>query len=67
MRRASGSVVVMALCCKLEGHGFQTRRGERILSIYLILPDPGVYSACIRNEYLKKKNNVSGEQSGAGA
>jgi hypothetical protein len=33
-------------------------------SIYLILAaalDPGVYSASYRNEYQKKKNNVSGE------
>jgi hypothetical protein len=32
--------------------------------MYLILPtapDPGVYSASIRNEYQKQKNNVSGE------
>jgi hypothetical protein len=38
---------------------------------YLILPaalGPGVYSACNRNEYQKHKhNNVSGEQSAAGA
>jgi hypothetical protein len=33
-------------------------------SIYLILPaalGPGLYSASNRNEYQKKKNNVSGE------
>jgi hypothetical protein len=38
--------------------------------IYLILPaelDPGVYSASNRNEYQKKKNKVTGEQSAAGA
>jgi hypothetical protein len=34
------------------------------ISIYVILPaalGPGVYSASIRNEYEKKKKNVSGE------
>jgi hypothetical protein len=39
--------------------------GERIISIYLILPaaiDPRVHSASNRNEYQKKKkNNVSWE------
>jgi hypothetical protein len=38
--------------------------------IYLILPaalGTGVYSASNRNEYQKQKNNVSGEQSAAGA
>jgi hypothetical protein len=37
--------------------------------IDLILPDaldPGVYSACNRNEYQKQKNSVSGEKSAAG-
>jgi hypothetical protein len=39
-------------------------------SLYLILPaaqGPGVHSASNRNEYQKQKNNVSGEQSIAGA
>jgi hypothetical protein len=39
-------------------------------SIYLILPaalGPGVYSTSNRNEYQKQINNVSGEQSAAGA
>jgi hypothetical protein len=39
-------------------------------SIYLILPAAltlGIHSACKRNEYQKQKNNVSGEQSAAGA
>jgi hypothetical protein len=48
------SVAVKALCYKPEGHGFQTRRGERIFLIYLIFPaalGPGVYSASNRNEY----------------
>jgi hypothetical protein len=38
--------------------------------ICLILPaalDPRVYSASNKNEYQKHKNNVSGEQSAAGA
>jgi hypothetical protein len=41
-----------------------------LFSIYLILLaalGPGVYSASNRNEYQKWKNNVSGEQSVAGA
>jgi hypothetical protein len=39
-------------------------------SIYLILPPalcPGFYPTSNRNEYQKQKNNVSGEQSMAGA
>jgi hypothetical protein len=39
-------------------------------SIYLILPAAlghRVYSASNRNEYQKHENNVSGEQSAAGA
>jgi hypothetical protein len=42
--------------------------GEWIVTIYLILPaalGPGVHWASNRNEY--QKNNVSGEQSSAGA
>jgi hypothetical protein len=31
-------VVIKALCYKPEGRGFETRRGERMFSIYLILP-----------------------------
>jgi hypothetical protein len=61
--RARGSVVVKALCYKLQGRGFETRCGECFLSSYLILPvalGPGVYSASNRNEYKKHKNNVSG-------
>jgi hypothetical protein len=50
---------------KPESLGFETRRGERILSIYSILPaalGPGVHSASNRNEYWKhKNNNVPGE------
>jgi hypothetical protein len=32
-----GSVVVKALCYRLEGHGFETQRGDFFFSIYLIL------------------------------
>jgi hypothetical protein len=49
---------------------FETRLGEHIFSVYLILPaalGPGVYSASNRNEYQKQKNNVSGEYRAAGA
>jgi hypothetical protein len=35
--RARGSVVVKALCFKLEDRGFKTRRGE---SIFFSLPNP---------------------------
>jgi hypothetical protein len=55
--------VVKALCYKSESRWFEIRLGERIFSIYLILPaalGPGVYSASNRNEYQKQKNNVSG-------
>jgi hypothetical protein len=48
-----GSIVVKALCYKLEGCRF-----------YLILSaalGPGVYSGSNRNEYQKQTNNVSGE------
>jgi hypothetical protein len=65
---ARRSVVVEALCYKLAGRGFETRRSELIFSSYLILPaalGPGVYSAFNRNEYQKQKNYVSGEQSAA--
>jgi hypothetical protein len=58
--RAHSSVVVKALCYKLEGSGF----GEWIFSIYLILLaplGPGVHSASNRNEYQKQKKNVSGQ------
>jgi hypothetical protein len=48
------SVVIQALCYKLEGRGFETRWGEQIFPIYLILLaalGSGVYSASNRNEY----------------
>jgi hypothetical protein len=35
---ARSSVVVNALCYNPEGHGFETRWGDRIFPIYLILP-----------------------------
>jgi hypothetical protein len=66
----SGSVVVKALCYRPQGRGFETRWGEWMFSIYLILPatlGPLVYSVCNRSEYRKQKNNVSGEYSAASA
>jgi hypothetical protein len=62
--RARGSVVVEALCYKPEDSGFETRWGEWLFQIYLILPaalGPGVYSASNRNEYQKRRNNISVE------
>jgi hypothetical protein len=56
--------VVEALCYKPEGRIFETGLGERISSIYLILPaglGPEACSASNRNEYQKQKNNVLGE------
>jgi hypothetical protein len=56
--------VVMELCYKPESHEFETRCGELIFLIYLILQaalGPGVYSASNRNKYQKLKNNVLGE------
>jgi hypothetical protein len=55
---ARGSVVAEALHYKPEGPGFKTGRGERISSIYLILPAalvPGIYSASNINKNQKKK------------
>jgi hypothetical protein len=55
--------VLKALSYMPEGRGFETWWGERMFSIYPILPtalDPEVHSACNRNEYQKQKN-VSGE------
>jgi hypothetical protein len=43
---------------------------NELFSIYIIFPaalGPGVHSGSNRNEYQKKKNNTSGEQSAAGA
>jgi hypothetical protein len=70
VRKRKGSVVVKALCYKPEGNGFEIRHGELVFSIYLFLLaslGPGVYSSSNRNEYQKQKNNVSVEQSAAGA
>jgi hypothetical protein len=56
--------VVKTLCYKPEGRGFQTRWGELIFSIDLILLatlGPGIHSASIRKEYQKQKNRVSWE------
>jgi hypothetical protein len=51
-----------ALCYKRDGHGFDTRRGEYIFSIYLILPfGLEVHSASNKNEYPMHINNISGE------
>jgi hypothetical protein len=36
-RTASRSIVVKALCYKMEDHGFETQRDELIFSMYLIL------------------------------
>jgi hypothetical protein len=49
---------------KPESLGFETRRGGRISSTYLILAaaiGPEVYTASNRNEYQKQKNIFSGE------
>jgi hypothetical protein len=59
-----------ALCYKPEGREFETWRGEWKFLIYLILPAAvsyRVYSASNRSEYQKQMNNVSVEQSAAGA
>jgi hypothetical protein len=58
------SVVVKILCYKLACCGFETRWGETVFSIYLILAaalGPGVHSVSNRNEYQKQENNVPGE------
>jgi hypothetical protein len=47
------------------GSGFETRWGELIFWMYLILPvalGPGVHSASNRNEYQKHKNNNVSEE-----
>jgi hypothetical protein len=49
---ARGGVLVEALCDKLEGHGLETQWGNRMFSIYLILPAAlgrGIYLASNRN------------------
>jgi hypothetical protein len=60
MLLAHCNVVVEALSYKTEGREFETRLGEYIFSIYLILPAAiglVVYSASNRNEYQGQKNN----------
>jgi hypothetical protein len=60
---SGGSIVVEALSYKPEGCGFETRRHEIFLAIYLISPDAlgsGIYSAFNRNEHQEQKNYVSG-------
>jgi hypothetical protein len=60
---ACGGVVVKALCYKPEGRRFETRWGDWIFSMDVILPAAqghGVYSATNRNEY-QKQINVSCE------
>jgi hypothetical protein len=55
-------ILFAAVCSKPEGWRFNTRCGEWLFSIYLILPaalGPGVYSASNRNEYQKKRNNLN--------
>jgi hypothetical protein len=63
-RGGCGSIVVKALCYKLEGHRFQSQRSEWICSIYLSfqlhLALEFVYSASKRGGYQKQRNNVSG-------
>jgi hypothetical protein len=59
-----GSVVIKLLFYKPECRGFETRRDERIFSIYLILSAALSFEICSasnKNEYQKQNNNVSGE------
>jgi hypothetical protein len=56
MNGARCSIVVKALCGKLEGCEFETQSGKLFFSIYVIPPsslDPGVYTTFSRNEYQK--------------
>jgi hypothetical protein len=57
---ARGRVVIGALNYELEGPEFESRPGDWIFSVYLILPavlGPRVYSASNRNVYQKQKKN----------
>jgi hypothetical protein len=60
------SSVVVEVCYKPEGRGYETRRDELIFSIYLIFPvalGPEVYSASKRNEYeMQKKETFPGSK-----
>jgi hypothetical protein len=50
-------VLVEALCYDTQGRGFDSRRGEWIPSIFLMIPvtlGPGVVSASNRNEYSRE-------------
>jgi hypothetical protein len=52
--------LIKALCYKPEGWRFETRWGELILSIYLILSaalGPTIFSVPNTNEYQKQKSN----------
>jgi hypothetical protein len=65
-----GSAVVKAYAASRKVTGSRPDEVSEFFPIYLILPaalGPGVHSASNRNEYQKQKNNVSGEQSAAGA
>jgi hypothetical protein len=49
----------------LQADGSRPDKENEFFPMYLMLPaalGPGVYSASIRNEYQKQKNNVFGEQ-----
>jgi hypothetical protein len=55
---ACTTMLVGALCCRMEGGVFETWWGNWMLSIYLILLatlDPGVYSSSNKNEYQGQK------------
>jgi hypothetical protein len=58
------SAVLKAVCYKPKGRVFETRLGELIVLIYLILPAAlgrTVYSTSNGNEYQKQTSNVYGE------
>jgi hypothetical protein len=68
--RFRDSVIQSVIALVEESGLIETRRDNEFFSIYLNIPaaiGPGVYSASSRNKYKKQKNNVSGEQSAAGA
>jgi hypothetical protein len=54
-----GSVLVKALCYKMEGWGLKRRCSEFIFFLIYLIPQaaivPGVYSASNRNKYQKQK------------
>jgi hypothetical protein len=62
-----GSIVVEALCYKLEGHRFEPWWGEWMVSIYLILPTalgPWVYSVLTEMSTRIRKKNLWGVEYG---